>query len=381
MMRGARLARGLGLVRSFSAAAEPAQAANAEEGVQAAIMGLRQRLAAGPDLGDFIRGSDLAGYSVPAPPPKEKARKPEWLKREIPGGAAYAGIKSKLRELKLATVCEEAKCPNLGECWGGGEGHAATATIMLMGDTCTRGCRFCAVKTSRAPPPLDPLEPENTAKAVAAWGIDYVVLTSVDRDDLPDGGAAHIAATIRHLKEHTAGRLLVEALVPDFQGNPECVELVARSGLDVFAHNVETVPRLQSSVRDRRANWAQSLGVLRAAKEAGARVTKTSIMLGCGERPDEVVEALRLLREIDVDVVTLGQYQRPTRRHMAVAEYVTPAAFEAYQKVAEELGFLYAASGPMVRSSYRAGELYLKNMLRRQQEQEAAAAAAAGGVA
>ncbi|KAL4452191.1 hypothetical protein ABPG75_007853 [Micractinium tetrahymenae] len=382
MLRGARLARGLGLLaRPFSAAAEPAQAATAEEGVQAAITGLRQRLAAGPDLGDFICGSDLAGYSVPAPAPKEKVRKPEWLKREIPGGSAYAGIKSKLRELKLATVCEEAKCPNLGECWQGGEGHAATATIMLMGDTCTRGCRFCAVKTSRAPPPLDPLEPENTAKAVAAWGIDYVVLTSVDRDDLPDFGAAHIAATIQHLKEQTGGRLLVEALVPDFQGNRECVELVAQSGLDVFAHNVETVPRLQSSVRDRRANWEQSLGVLRAAKEAGARVTKTSIMLGCGERPDEVVEALRILRESDVDVVTLGQYQRPTRRHMAVAEYVTPEAFKAYQQVAEELGFLYAASGPMVRSSYRAGELYLKNMIRRQQEQEAAAAAAAGGTA
>jgi lipoic acid synthetase len=332
---------------------------------------------AGPDLGDFIQGSDLQGYSVHAPRPKDKARKPEWLKRELPGGEAYTAIKSKLRELKLATVCEEARCPNLGECWGGGEGHAATATIMLMGDTCTRGCRFCAVKTSRAPPPLDPAEPENTAKAVAAWGIDYVVLTSVDRDDLPDYGAAHIAATIRHLKQQTGGRLLVEALVPDFQGRRECVDLVARSGLDVFAHNVETVERLQGVVRDRRAGWAQSLGVLAAAKDAGARVTKTSIMLGCGETPEEVVETLRTLRRYDVDVVTLGQYMRPTKRHMAVAEYVTPEAFAAYQKIAEELGFLYAASGPMVRSSYRAGELFLKNMIKRQQADAAAVAAGA----
>lgn len=228
---------------------------------------------------------------------QERARKPDWLKRTIPGGDKFTAIKSKLRELKLATVCEEAKCPNIGECWGGEDGHTATATIMLMGDTCTRGCRFCAVKTSRAPPPLDPHEPENTAKAVAAWGIDYVVLTSVDRDDLPDYGAEHIAKTIRKLKEHTEGKLLVEALVPDFQGRRDCVELVAQSGLDVFAHNIETVERLQGVVRDRRAGWAQSMGVLAAAKEAGARVTKSSIMLGCGESPEEVLATLQALRQ------------------------------------------------------------------------------------
>lgn len=159
----------------------------------------------------------------------------------MPGGENYTRIKAKLRELKLHTVCEEARCPNIGECWGGGEDQTATATIMLMGDTCTRGCRFCAVKTSRAPPPLDPNEPMNTAKAVADWGIDYVVLTSVDRDDLPDGGAAHIAETIRNLKHETSGRLLVEALVPDFAGNQESIKHVAQSGLDVYAHNIETV--------------------------------------------------------------------------------------------------------------------------------------------
>ncbi|KAL4857240.1 Lipoyl synthase [Chlorella vulgaris] len=387
MQRSSRLAQpGLSLLcRAFSAAAEPAQALRPQEdGIRESISVLKQRLAEGPDLGDFIKGtSDLDGYSVHAPRPKDKARKPDWLKRELPGGEAYTGIKSKLRELKLSTVCEEAKCPNIGECWTSGEGHTATATIMLMGDTCTRGCRFCAVKTSRAPPPLDPNEPENTAKAIAAWGIDYVVLTSVDRDDLPDYGAAHIAATISHLKEQTQGRLLVEALVPDFQGRQECVDLVARSGLDVFAHNIETVERLQGVVRDRRAGWAQSLGVLAAAKQAGARVTKTSIMLGCGETPEEVVETLKTLRQYDVDVVTLGQYMRPTRKHMAVAEYVTPQAFDGYQKIAEEMGFLYAASGPMVRSSYKAGEFYLKNMIRRRQEEEqqAAAAAAAAGEA
>ncbi|GBF93245.1 lipoic acid synthetase [Raphidocelis subcapitata] len=353
-----------------SGAPTAAQAAAAAEsastdGVTGTLDGLRKRLAQGPDLGDFITGADLADaqYSVEAPSWKERKRKPDWMKRSVPGGEKYTQIKSKLRELKLHTVCEEARCPNVGECWGGGDGHTATATIMLMGDTCTRGCRFCAVKTSRAPPPLDADEPENVSRAIAAWGLDYVVLTSVDRDDLPDGGAAHIAKTVQLLKEKTGGKLLVEALVPDFQGDRQSVGLVAASGLDVFAHNVETVPRLQSAVRDRRANWAQSIGVLRAAKEEGVRVTKTSLMLGCGEAAEEVLEAMRLLREAGVDVVTLGQYMRPTKKHMAVSEFVTPAAFEAYERAAREMGFAYVASGAMVRSSYRAGELYLKNML------------------
>ena len=308
-------------------------------------------------------------------------RKPDWLKLEVPGGEKYTAIKSKLRELRLTTVCEEARCPNVGECWGGADGHTATATIMLMGDTCTRGCRFCAVKTSRTPPPLDPEEPVNTAKAVAAWGIDYVVLTSVDRDDLPDFGANHIAATIQELKSHTEGRLLVEALVPDFQGDRGCVETVAASGLDVYAHNVETVPRLQGAVRDRRAGWAQSVATLRMAKAAGVGVTKTSIMLGCGERPEEVVAALQELREAGVDVVTLGQYMRPTKAHMAVAEYVSPDAFAGYQKAAEELGFMYSAAGPLVRSSYRAGELFLTGRLRERQRRPTRQAVAAPAAA
>ena len=336
------------------------------------VAALRSQLMQGPDFNDFLTGADIKEYSVEAPGWKERKRKPEWMKRApIPGGDKYTAIKSKLRELKLSTVCEEAKCPNIGECWGGGDGHTATATIMLMGDTCTRGCRFCAVKTSKTPPPLDADEPDSVSKAIAAWGLDYVVLTSVDRDDLPDQGSSHIARTISLLKERTQGRLLVEALVPDFQGNLSCVETVVKSGLDVFAHNIETVERLQDVVRDRRAGWSQSLGVLIAAKEMGVAVTKSSIMLGCGETKEDVVATLQALRAHKVDVVTLGQYMRPTKKHMAVSEFVTPEAFEMYGKLAEKMGFLYVASGPMVRSSYRAGELFLKNKL-------SAAAAATG---
>ena len=272
-------------------------------------------------------------------------------------------------------MCEEAKCPNLGECWGGGDGHTATATIMIMGDTCTRACRFCAVKTSKAPPPLDPEEPANVAKAIAAWGLDYVVLTSVDRDELDDQGAGHFAETIRRLKE-SAPALLVEALTPDFRGETHLVREVAQSGLDVFAHNVETVPELQAEVRDRRANWVQSITVLRDAKTAvPSLITKTSIMLGLGETRPQVVNALKLLREAGVDVVTFGQYMRPTKRHLAVAEYLTPEAFEAYKNIAEDMGFLYVASGPMVRSSYRAGEYFLENVLKRRKAEAAKATA------
>lgn len=244
---------------------------------------------AGPSLDNFAAG-EASVYSVEAPSWKQRQPKPDWMKRpDIPVGEKYTNIKKKLREIKVATVCEEARCPNIGECWGGGDGHTATATIMLMGDTCTRGCRFCAVKTSRAPPPLDPEEPENVGNAVTEWGLDYVVLTSVDRDDLPDGGAAHIASTIKKLKEKSEGKMLVEALVPDFTGDLDCVQTIVDSGLDVYAHNVETVPELQAVVRDRRANWPQSIATLKAAKAAGMRVTKTSMMLGCGETQDQVL--------------------------------------------------------------------------------------------
>jgi lipoic acid synthetase len=221
-------------------------------------------------------------------------RLPTWLKTNIPQGSNYNAIKKDLRGLNLHTVCEEARCPNIGECWGGSGGKsAATATIMLMGDTCTRGCRFCSVKTNRRPPPLDPHEPEHTAEALSRWGLGYVVLTSVDRDDLADGGSAHFAETISKIKGKAPG-ILVEALTGDFSGDLECVQHVARSGLDVYAHNVETVEELTPFVRDRRATFRQSLAVLKKAKEAKeGLITKTSIMLGLGETEEQVVSALK----------------------------------------------------------------------------------------
>ncbi|CAG0912443.1 unnamed protein product [Notodromas monacha] len=300
----------------------------------------------------------------------ERTRLPSWLKTEIPVGKNYARIKNSLRSLNLHTVCEEARCPNIGECWGGGEHGTATATVMLMGGECTRACRFCSVKTSRRPPPLDPNEPANTAKALADWGVDYIVLTSVDRDDLADGGAAHFAETVREIKARCPG-MLVECLTPDFSGDLDCVRLLVESGLDVFAHNVETVERLQRRVRDPRANYAQSLAVLQHAKRCvggpdGERtppLTKTSLMLGHGETDDEILQTMKDLREIGVDCLTLGQYMQPTKRMLRVADYVTPDKFAHWQRVGDELGFVYTASGPLVRSSYKAGEFFIKNVL------------------
>ncbi|KAA6408341.1 MAG: mitochondrial Lipoyl synthase [Lasallia pustulata] len=299
------------------------------------------------------------------PAGKQKAitRLPPWLQTPIPNNANYKKIRSDLRGLNLHTVCEEARCPNISDCWGGSDKSAATATIMLMGDTCTRGCRFCSVKTSRAPPALDPHEPEHTAEALSRWGLGYVVLTAVDRDDLSDGGAGHFAQTIRKIKQKAPG-MRVEALTGDFAGEGQMVAMVARSGLDVYAHNVETVEALTPMVRDRRAGFRQSLGVLRTAKEVRPElVTKTSIMLGLGETEDQLWEALRELRKVDVDVVTFGQYMRPTKRHMKVHEYVTPAVFEMWRQRALDMGFLYCASGPLVRSSYKAGEAFIENVL------------------
>jgi len=338
---------------------------------------LREQLEAGeiPSLGEFMRSGLGAQYAVSAPTGGARKRvagggvayvpKPDFLKRDllnsvVPGGERYTKLKQTVRELKLATVCEEAKCPNIGECWGG---DAPTATIMLMGDTCTRACRFCHVKTSSAPPPLNPDEPRATATAVANWGLDYVVLTSVDRDDLPDQGAGHFAETVRTLKRE-APATRVECLLPDFRGDLSLVELSARSGLDVYAHNVETVPRLQAAVRDRRAGWAQSLAVLKHAKAVNPDlITKTSFMLGLGETPDEVAAACSELRAIGVDVVTFGQYMRPSKRHIPVVEYVTPEAFKAYEEVAKAMGFRMVFSGSFVRSSYKAGELFMKGMV------------------
>jgi len=295
---------------------------------------------------------------------KKTLPKPSWLHASAPSGDNYNRLHKTVRSLKLATVCEEARCPNIGECWGGGEDGTATATIMIMGDTCTRGCSFCSVKTSRAPAPLDPDEPKHVSEAVTAWGVDYVVLTSVDRDDVEDQGASHFTKTVQMLHE-AAPDLLIECLTPDFRGNEELISMVANSGLNVFAHNIETVERLQRRVRDYRAGYWQSIEVLKTAKKAKpGLITKTSIMLGLGEKDEEVDQTLVDLREAGVDVVTLGQYLRPTRRHISIQRYVEPEMFSHWQDRATELGFKYVASGPLVRSSYRAGELFLKGMLK-----------------
>jgi lipoic acid synthetase len=292
-----------------------------------------------------------AWFRVPAPSQEEKSR--------------YAEVKKSLSELNLHTVCEEAQCPNIGECWNGG-----TGTIMLLGDTCTRGCMFCAVKTDAKPPAPDPFEPFATAKAVVEWGVDYIVLTSVDRDDLDDGGAGHFANTVELMKQNKP-TLLVECLVSDFAGNLTNVDSIAKSGLDVYAHNVETVERLQPFVRDARANYQQSLSTLKRAKQAKPGLyTKTSIMLGLGETEEEVIQAMKDLREIDVDVVTFGQYLRPTEHHLSVVEYVTPEKFDYFRQVGEDMGFKYVASGPMVRSSYKAGEFYLEHMIKSERQEK-----------
>jgi len=286
--------------------------------------------------------------------------KPPWLKQRAPQGERYQELTGQLRGLRLATVCEEAQCPNIGECWNGATG---TATIMVMGDTCTRGCRFCAVKTSQTPDPLDPDEPRNTAEAVASWGVGYVVLTSVDRDDVPDSGADHFAQTVKAIKELRPD-ILVECLTPDFQGNVDHVRHLARSGLDVYAHNIETVERLQRRVRDPRAKYEQSLLVLEAAKREKV-YTKSSIMLGLGETDEEIKAALWDLKTVGVDIVTFGQYLQPTPRHLPVTEFVTPEAFDFWKRYGEEeVGFRYVASGPLVRSSYKAGEFYTEMMIK-----------------
>ncbi|XP_071637715.1 lipoyl synthase, mitochondrial [Temnothorax longispinosus] len=241
--------------------------------------------------------------------------------------------------------------------------------LQLMGDMCTRGSRFCSVKTARKPPPLDAEEPINTASAIVDWGLDYVVLTSVDRDDLKDGGASHIASTVKEIKKRSS--ILVECLVPDFRGDEDCVATIVNCNLDVFAHNIETVERLTPFVRDMRARYRQSLAVLKAAKKFNPNlITKSSIMLGLGETNQEVEQTLQDLRDAGVDAVTLGQYMQPTKRHLKVVEYVTPQKFKAWENLGNQLGFLYTASGPLVRSSYKAGEYFLANILKQRKKQQ-----------
>ncbi|HMY19089.1 MAG TPA: lipoyl synthase [Polyangium sp.] len=303
--------------------------------------------------------------------PGRFAPKPEWLKVRAPGGETYQHLKHTFRQLDLHTVCEEARCPNVGECWREG-----TATVMLLGDVCTRGCRFCAVTTGNPRGFVDTREPEHVARAIARLSLQYVVMTMVNRDDLLDGGADHVGRTVRRLKDLRPD-ILVETLVGDFCGHLSAVDVVVDSGIDVFAHNIETIRRLTRTVRDVRSSYDQSLAVLeRAKKHAQSRglsgqLSKSSIMVGVGETDDEVIEAMRDLRGVGVDVVTLGQYLRPTPKHLEVERFVPPETFAMYEREALAMGFVYVASGPLVRSSYRAAEVFLRGILRAGGAQEA----------
>ncbi|MEO8799478.1 MAG: lipoyl synthase [Polyangiaceae bacterium] len=296
------------------------------------------------------------------------APKPPWLKVRAPGGAQYTHLKTTLRELDLHTVCEEARCPNVGECWAEG-----TATVMLLGDVCTRGCRFCAVTTGNPRGAVDVREPEHVARAIAKLGLQYVVLTMVDRDDVLDGGAAHVARTVSRLKELRPD-LLVETLLGDFGGHMDYVDVTVDSKPDVWAHNIEVVRRLQRTIRDVRCSYERSLDVLKRIKARDAtRMTKSSIMVGIGETDDEVLETMQDLRSAGVDIVTLGQYLRPTPKHASVDRFVEPSQFDAYAKAGKEMGFAYVASAPLVRSSYKAAEVFVRGILRPNDEEGAKA--------
>ncbi len=293
---------------------------------------------------------------------QEPAGKPRWLKAPLAAGENYDFVRSTVRRHGLATVCEEAKCPNIGECW-----NAGTATIMLLGAVCTRACRFCAVDTGNPRGWVSPDEPAQVAASVALMRLKYVVLTSVNRDDLPDGGAAHYAACIRAIRERNPGTA-VEALTPDFQGVLRDVETVIESGPVVFAQNVETVRRLTHPVRDPRAGYEQTLAVLAHAHACRpGLLTKTSLMLGLGESDAEILECMQDLRARGVDILTLGQYLRPTVHHLPVARFVTPQEFERYRAWGLEQGFRECVAGPLVRSSYRAERILAGNNVGLQQ--------------
>ncbi|MEY2784393.1 MAG: hypothetical protein RL277_597 [Planctomycetota bacterium] len=290
---------------------------------------------------------------------KARLPKPPWLKVPLPGGEGYTKLKQLARGLDLHTVCEEARCPNIGECW---KGDHATMTLMVLGDECTRRCRFCAVKTVLQAPPPDVDEPRKVGEAVAAMNLAYVVITSVDRDDLPDGGSAHYAACIESIRQRSP-RTVIETLIPDYQGVQ--LETLMRARPDVLAHNVEVVDRLQRKIRDPRCSFERSLETLRGAKRCDASVfTKSSLMLGLGEAHEEIVESMQRLRDAGVEFLTLGQYLRPTPKHAPVREYVTPERFDEYQRLGVQMGFLYVASGPLVRSSYKAGEFFAAKLVR-----------------
>ena len=290
---------------------------------------------------------------------QQKLEKPEWLKIKLTANDNFINIKSTLKQYELHTVCESAHCPNISECWNTG-----TATFMLMGDVCTRACKFCAVKTGNPMKQLDAEEPKKLAEALAKIKLfNYVVLTSVNRDDLEDGGSSHFADCIKEIKK-SYPNIIVEILIPDFRGNLESLGKIVDANPEVIAHNIETVERLQRKIRDVRANYRQSLGVLNTIKGINPKIyTKSSIMLGLGESDEEIIQTMKDLRLVNVDILTLGQYLRPTDMHVSISEYVEPSKFEFFKQKALELGFLFVASAPFVRSSYKAGELFMKNIL------------------
>jgi lipoic acid synthetase len=290
----------------------------------------------------------------------ELIRKPVWLRVRAPSGEKYTKVKQSLRSLDLHTVCEEARCPNISECWGTG-----TATIMIMGDICSRGCRFCAVNSGR-PVLLDADEPERVAKAIKEWKLSYVVITSVCRDDLKDGGAEHIAKTIKATKD-LCPKTIVEPLIPDFRGNEDSIKIVVESKPEVISHNIETVSRLTPKVRDARASYEQSLRVLKKIKDIDSLVyTKSSIMLGLGENEEEIIQTIKDLRSVGVNILTLGQYLQPNPKYLPVVEYITPEKFNWLREMGESMGFAYVASGPLVRSSYRAAEFFVEKIASRE---------------
>lgn len=291
--------------------------------------------------------------------------KPDWLKIKVKPNVDFSRIKTILRQNNLSTVCEEAQCPNMAECWH----EYGTATFMIMGDTCTRACRFCAVKTSANPPPLDKHEPHKLADAISKINLDYVVITSVDRDDLPDKGAGHFAECIRAIRS-AYPKVIIEVLTPDFSGNEKLISQVAKADPNVFGHNIETVEQLQK-IRDRRAGFEQSLSVLRIAKSLNPNIyTKSSLMLGLGETKAQVISAMKELRNVNCDILTLGQYLKPKNKTLEVQSYIRPEVFEEYKHIGEQMGFVFVASGPFVRSSYKAGELYIKNQLQKKRCKE-----------
>jgi lipoyl synthase len=285
--------------------------------------------------------------------------KPEWLTIKPASTEKYKDVKETISSLGLHTVCVEAKCPNITECWDSG-----TATFMILGDLCTRGCRFCSVSKMAKGTAIDPLEPEKLAIAIKKWKLDYVVITSVCRDDLPDQGASHFANCIKAIKKENPNTL-VEVLIPDFKGDIECLRQIVEANPDVVGHNLETVERLSSTVRDGRAKYTQSLQVLKNVKEINPKTyTKSAIMLGLGENDDEVIKVMDDLRESKVELLAIGQYLKPGAMQIDVKEYIHPEKFEYLKKTALQMGFSFVAAGPFVRSSYKAGEFFIKALVK-----------------